>query len=102
MTHKAHPPLEDSPVPDDVVAEEQDDPGEIAQRPDGYYWQAPDGLAEFGPFESHELARADRDAAGDDSEALRQAEGDIGINDWIDLETGEPAEGQSPPHLERE
>jgi hypothetical protein len=31
-----------------------------------------------------------------------QAERDIGINDWIDVETGGPAEGQSPPHFEQE
>lgn len=76
----------------------------IMERPDGYYWTQPGGNVEFGPFETYELARADRDAVGDelpaDGEALRQAERDIGINDWIDAETGEPAEGESPPHLE--
>lgn len=35
-------------------------------------------------------------------ESLREAEAEIGINEWIDSETGEPAEGQSPPHLEEE
>ena len=35
-------------------------------------------------------------------ESLQEAEAEIGINDWIDSETGEPAEGQSPPHLEEE
>ena len=34
--------------------------------------------------------------------ALRQAEGEIGINEWLDPQTGEPAEGQSPPHLEED
>ena len=34
--------------------------------------------------------------------ALHEAEGEIGINQWLDPETGEPAEGQSPPHLEEE
>lgn len=81
-------------------------PGEIIERPDGYYWQAPDIAKEFGPFVSYELALADRDEVGDEpperSETLRQAERSIGINDWIDLETGQPAEGQSPPHLEEE
>jgi len=33
---------------------------------------------------------------------LHEAESDIGIADWIDPQTGEPAEGQSPPHLEEE
>jgi hypothetical protein len=49
---------------------------------------------------------ADRDSMGDDPpdglEALREVERDIGINEWIDAETGEPAEGQSPPHLEED
>ena len=76
----------------------------ILERPDGYYWQS-SALAEVGPFETYELACADRDAVGDEvngrSETL-QAERDIGINDWLDAETGEPAEGQSPPHLEEE
>lgn len=107
MTRKVHPHTQDSPVPADAaVPDEQGDPGEIIERPDGYYWQAPDGRAEVGPFESYETAQADRDAVGDErpdsSETLREAEGDIGINEWIDAETGEPAEGQSPPHLELE
>ena len=75
----------------------------IVNRPDGYYWQGPDGHQVFGPFETFELARADRDACDEErpapGETLRQAESEIGIADWIDAETGEPAEGQSPPHL---
>jgi hypothetical protein len=35
-------------------------------------------------------------------ESLEEAESEIGINEWIDPETGEPAEGQSPPHLQDE
>lgn len=35
-------------------------------------------------------------------ETLQEAEDEIGINSWMDDETGEPAEGQSPPHIERE
>lgn len=30
---------------------------------------------------------------------LSAAENEIGINDWLDQDTGEPAEGQAPPHL---
>ena len=36
------------------------------------------------------------------AESLREAEEEIGINEWLDPDTGEPAEGQSPPHIERE
>ena len=77
----------------------------VVQRPDGYYWVPEGGLGEVGPFESYERARADRDA-GEESpagaEGLLQAEQDIGMNDWLDRETGDPAEGQSPPHLDED
>lgn len=76
----------------------------IMLRPDGYYWQAPDGKQEFGPFESLEMAMADMGAADEQApepgETLQEAEDEIGIAGWIDPETGEPAEGQSPPRLE--
>lgn len=78
-------------------------PVPVVGRPDGYYWEAPDGRQAFGPFETYELACADRDRYDEErpapGESLQQAESEIGIADWIDAETGEPAEGQSPPHL---
>lgn len=78
----------------------------VFERPDGYYWSGPDGDAEFGPYETYELAQAARDVVDDQTEApgeaLLQAEREIGIADWIDAETGEPAEGQSPPHLQED
>lgn len=78
----------------------------ITRHPDGYYWQTPDGRHAFGPFDTLELARADLLAYGEDApapgETLQEAENEIGIADWIDPETGEPAEGLSPPHLEAE
>jgi hypothetical protein len=82
------------------------EPPPVLQRPDGFYWQDEEGQQEFGPFESYELAEADRDAATEEAVApgqvLRESEQEIGIADWIDAETGEPAEGQSPPHLQEE
>lgn len=79
---------------------------QIMVRPDGYYWQALDGKQEFGPFESLELALADMEAADEQTpvpgETLQEAEDEIGIADWIDPETGEPAEGRSPPRLDEE
>jgi hypothetical protein len=79
----------------------------IVQRPDGYHWIAPDGHQEFGPFETLELAMADMIDGADEhapqpGETLQEAESEIGIADWIDPETGEPAEGSCPPHLEPE
>ena len=78
------------------------EPPAIVERPDGFYWLAGDTLGEVGPFASYELAQADRDAgsnAPEPGETLQEAEGELGMNEWLDSETGEPAEGQSPPHL---
>lgn len=36
------------------------------------------------------------------ADTLPELEREIGIADWIDPQTGEPAEGQSPPHLDAE
>jgi hypothetical protein len=76
----------------------------IVDRPDGYYWIGPDERHEFGPFETYELALAHRDAESEESiapgEALHEAEQEIGVAEWLDAETGEPAEGESPPHLQ--
>ena len=53
---------------------------------------------QFGPFESYELAQADRDAVGDEAlapgDTLQEAEREVGIADWIDAETG--AAGRGP------
>jgi hypothetical protein len=89
-----------------VIAESMadTDADTVIEHPDGYYWLGPDSDAEFGPFESRQAALADRDryseeAPGED-ESVQDVEREIGIADWIDAETGEPAEGQSPPHLD--
>lgn len=76
---------------------------EIVERPDGFYWQSLYGHQEFGPFETYESAMADRDAITEEAIApsmtLHSDEQAIGMADWIDPETGEPAEGESRPHL---
>lgn len=81
-----------------------DDVGSLVQHPDGWYWIAPDGHQEFGPFATRSLALGDRDRyseeAPSEGETVEEAEREIGIGDWIDAETGAPAEGQSPPHLD--
>lgn len=86
----------------DVAGDER-----IVMRPDGYHWLASEGRQEFGPFETLEEARAAMALGAEVAETapdelLHEAESDIGIADWIDPQTGEPAEGQSPPHLEEE
>jgi hypothetical protein len=90
----------------DEESTEDSQRGQVMVRPDGYYWRDPDGKQDIGPFESLELALADMAAADEQSpepgETLQEAEDEIGIADWIDPETGEPAEGQSPPRFEEE
>lgn len=81
--------------------------GRIVQRPDGFHWIALDGRQEFGPFETLEQTKADMLVAADENapqlgETLQEAEREIGIAEWIDPETGEPAEGPCPPRLDEE
>jgi hypothetical protein len=89
-----------------VIAESPADDAAIVERPDGCYWVGPDGEQEFGPFDSRAAAVADRDRwseeAPSEGESVQEAEREIGVNDWIDAETGAPAEGQSPPHLDEQ
>jgi hypothetical protein len=72
----------------------------IIERPDGFYWQSTGGGRDYGPFAT--LLEAVQDMSGyDDSapepgETAQEAEGEIGIADWIDPETGEPAEEERP------
>jgi hypothetical protein len=100
-------PDDDDLVPDAPLPEEEDvEAGEIVLRPDGYHWIPPDGRQDFGPFPTLEEARAYR-AGGEDeapapAETLLEAEQEIGIADWIDPQTGEPAEGGCPPHLDED
>jgi hypothetical protein len=97
-------PVKAKPVGEPEAEDRRTEP--IMARPDGYYWRTPDGKQEFGPFDSLAEAQADMDAADEESpvpgESLQEAESEIGISDWIDPETGEPAEGLSPPHFDGE
>jgi hypothetical protein len=75
----------------------------IVERPTGFYWRSKGAAREYGPFASLVEAVEDMKAMGDavlePGETLREAEDEVGIADWIDPETGEPAE-ESRPHLE--
>lgn len=73
----------------------------LVERRDGYYWVAPDGSEAFGPFDTLDSALADMEVADEEGEpdavdALADAEREFGIADWIDPDTGEPAEDRSP------
>jgi hypothetical protein len=72
----------------------------ILERPDGYYWQSKDGGREFGPFATLLEAVQDMEVGGEavpeEGETLAEAEDEIGIADYKDPDTGEPAEEQRP------
>jgi hypothetical protein len=108
MTSLKNPSFKDAmnaPEEDSIT---EVDMGQLVLRPDGYYWQAPDGVQEVGPFATIEEAMAEMEVAdadddgGEPGESLEEAEDEIGIADWIDPDTGEPAEGLSTPRLHDE
>ena len=80
------------------------DQARVIERPDGFYWQD-DELTDkfFGPFstlleavQDMQLQRdSDTDTELEVGESLEDAEAEIGIANWIDPETGEPAEDSS-------
>ena len=75
----------------------------VIERPDGFYWQSKDSGRENGPFAT--LREAEQDMLGYDEgapepgETPQEAESEIGMADWIDPETGEPAE-EERPHID--
>ena len=74
----------------------------ISERPDGFFWQSKADDKEYGPFATLFDAIADMQAAEtgyEPGESLAEAESEIGIADWIDAETGAPAE-ESVPRIE--
>lgn len=75
----------------------------LIERPDGFYWQSKAGTEEFGPFATLLAAvqdmQAREEAEPEPGETVQEAEAEIGISDWTDPETGEPAE-ESAPRLE--
>lgn len=105
-TRKTPPPAIEDELPADEVPTAPTEP--VIRRADGWYWIAPDGRQEFGPFDSRGEAVADLHAADAEDldveagDALREAEDELGIADFIDPDTGEPAEGLSNPHLPRD
>lgn len=72
----------------------------VIERPDGFYWEDTTTGETVGPFPTRLDATNDIDYSADAQleagETLHEAEEEIGIADWIDPETGEPAEEQRP------
>lgn len=72
----------------------------IVERPDGFYWMDKDGGRESGPFGTLLEAVQDMEAGGgatlEPGETLEEAENELGISDYIDPDTGVPAEDGVP------
>jgi hypothetical protein len=74
----------------------------LIERPDGFYWKEKGEPREYGPFASLLEAVQSMQAANgapEPGETLAEAESEIGIADFVDPDTGEPAE-ESRPRLE--
>jgi hypothetical protein len=74
----------------------------VIERPDGFYWESKSGTS-HGPFTTLAEAEADMLSGGAsagadeaDGEGLHEAESELGINEWIDPDTGGPAEDNVP------
>jgi len=79
--------------------------GRVVERPDGFYWEAKGEDKAYGPFPTRADADADMLSAGDEelgpAESLQEAESEIGMAEWIDPDTGGPAE-DNVPHIEED
>ena len=96
MKRKREP---ESAPQDEAEAPAEQPAGRIVERPDGFYWQAKEGGEEYGPFETRAEAEADLLSDGEpvaDVDAVHEAESELGISEWIDPESGEPAEDSVP------
>lgn len=68
----------------------------IIERPNGFYWQSKQDGREYGPFatllEAVQDMQASDELVNDTAEAIAAAESELGIADWVDPDTGQPAE----------
>ena len=87
----------------DVAPKEESVQGRVLERPDGYYWEAKGTKELRGPFATRAEADADLLAGGGtdsefdpEAETLQEAESELGISEWIDPDTGGPAEDNVP------
>jgi hypothetical protein len=75
----------------------------VIERPDGFYWESKEKGETFGPFatraEAQDAMVSGGEATYEPGETLQEAESELGISDWIDPDTGGPAE-DNVPHIE--
>jgi hypothetical protein len=97
--HPAEPP----PVEEALAADGAPPQGRVIERPDGFYWEDKHKGETHGPFATLAEAEADLLSGGaapeeneEVPEALQEAESELGINEWIDPDTGGPAEDNVP------
>ncbi|HXM80536.1 MAG TPA: hypothetical protein VN929_01280 [Burkholderiales bacterium] len=90
----------DPPAEAPASPKEEAPRGRIIERPDGFYWQSKESGEESGPFSTLAEAEADMQSAGDgeleSSSTLQEAESELGISEWIDPDSGVPAEDSVP------
>ena len=81
----------------------EDDRIQFIERPNGVYWRSANSEAENGPFSSLGEATADAEGREDPTfqatDSVAEAEAEAGISEWIDPDTGVPAE-ESVPRIE--
>jgi hypothetical protein len=81
----------------------EDDRIQFIERPNGVFWRTASSATEYGPFAT--LAEATADAEGREdptfqaTDSVAEAEAEAGISEWIDPDTGAPAE-ESGPRIE--
>jgi len=83
-----------------AAAREEVLPDRVIKRSDGYYWESKEKGETYGPFPTLVEAEADMLSGGGDeyesSDTLQQAESELGISEWIDPDSGVPAEDNIP------
>jgi hypothetical protein len=98
MKHKKPIPAPEAQAPEEEVLKKEPR-RHVIERPDGFYWQSVDSGEEYGPFATLAEAEVDMLAGGDtglEAADLQEAESEIGVSEWIDPETGGPAEDSVP------
>src|SRR5260221_11652114 len=94
---------EPAPVEDALAADSTPLQVRVIERPDGFYWEDKHKGETHDPFATLAEAEADLLSGGaapeeneEVPEALQEAESELGINEWIDPDTGGPAEDNVP------